>query len=69
MNVACGFTPSGWLAELLAAPEPKADRQYRVGAPGERLLPWTSDYKRVVLRDGGLNLNPNPSQDTGLVIA
>ena len=54
LNIARGFTPSGCLAELLAAPEPKADRQYRVGAPGERLLPWTSDCKRVVLRHGAL---------------
>ena len=34
-----------------------------LGAPGER----TSDYKWVVLRHGGLNLNP--PQDTGLGIA
>ena len=54
LNVACGFTPSGCLAELLAAPEPKAYRQYCVGAPSERLLPWTSDCKRVVLRHGAL---------------
>src|SRR5262249_12404301 len=54
LNVACGFTPSRGLAELLAAPEPKADRQYRVGAPRERLLPRTSDCERVVLRHGAL---------------
>jgi len=38
----------------VGAPEPKADRQYRIGAPGERLLPGTSDCKRVVLRHGAL---------------
>src|SRR6202008_5031999 len=43
LNVACGFTPSGGLAELLTAPEPKADRENRVGMPGERLLPRTPD--------------------------
>src|SRR4029077_7185666 len=54
LNVACGSTPSRCLAELLAAPEPKADRQYRVGASGKRLLPWTSDCKWVVFRHGAL---------------
>src|SRR5215469_14387630 len=58
LNVACGFIPSGCLAELLATPEPKTDHQYHVGAPGERLLPWTSNCERVVLRDSTL---PGPA--------
>src|SRR6202040_136980 len=39
LDVASAFIPSGPRAELLAAPEPKPDRQPHVGAPGERLLP------------------------------
>ena len=58
LNIARGFTPSGRLTELLAAPEPETDRQYRVGASGERLLPWTSDCKWVVLRHGALPAAP-----------
>src|ERR1700722_7381366 len=39
LDVASAFIPSGPCAELLPAPEPKADRQHHVGSPGERLLP------------------------------
>src|SRR5208282_3762473 len=65
LNIARGFTPSGCLAELLAAPEPKADRQYSVGAPGERFLPWTSDCQRVVLRHGALPAAPGINRYLG----
>src|SRR6516162_948624 len=54
LNVSCRFVPSRCLAEFLAAPEPKADRQNRIGAPGQQLPPWTSDCKGVVLRHGAL---------------
>jgi hypothetical protein len=54
LNVACGFTPRGRLTELFAAPESKAYRQHRVGAPGERLFPWTSDCEWMVFRHRAL---------------
>ena len=46
--------PRRRLAEVLAAPEPEADREDHVGAARERLLPRAAHGERVVLRHGAL---------------
>ena len=65
LDVARGFVPRGRRAKLLAAPEPKADRQYRVGAPSERLLPRPPDSERAVLGHGALSGAPGVDRDVG----
>ena len=56
-TVACSFQV-GALAEVLAAPEPKADREHDVGAAGERLLP----RRRARRADGPPAWRPAPAR-------
>ena len=58
LDVARGFVPCRRLAESLATPEAKADREHRVGSAGERLLPRTADGEGMILREGALAAPP-----------